>query len=153
MSWLIVGLGNPGPQYERTQHNLGFLVVDRIAERNSIRVTRQDSKALIGVGVIAGQNVILAKPQTFMNLSGRSLRQVVDFYQVDLKDLLVVCDDVNLPLGQLRIRARGSHGGHNGLRDVQNHLGTQEYSRLRIGVGAAEGRALEGAKECCLGAA
>jgi PTH1 family peptidyl-tRNA hydrolase len=133
---VVVGLGNPGSRYAGTRHNVGYAVVDSLAE--SPRAGRFQGRFQAQVGELfedAGK-ILLVKPETFMNLSGRSVRQVLDFYQVPVADLLVVCDDINLPLGKLRFRARGSHGGHNGLRDVQNHLGTAEYARLRIGVGA-----------------
>ena len=133
---VIVGLGNPGSRYARTRHNVGFEVVDALA-RGARFATRFESEL---ANVHEGEHkVLLAKPQTFMNLSGRCVRQILEFYQTPPADLLVICDDINLPLGQLRARARGTHGGHNGLRDIQNHLGTTEYSRLRIGVGGPEG--------------
>jgi PTH1 family peptidyl-tRNA hydrolase len=136
---VIVGLGNPGSRYEGTRHNVGYVVVDLLAE--SPRAGKGQSRfqaEVVELTEDAGK-ILLVKPETFMNLSGRSVRQVVDFYQLPLQDLLVVCDDVNLPLGKLRFRARGTHGGHNGLRDIQAHLGTTEYPRLRIGVGAPAG--------------
>ena len=135
---VVVGLGNPGKQYHGTRHNVGFAVVDGLAAGPSAGRFQSRFSAQVAELMEDGQKVLLVKPETFMNLSGRSVRQVVDFYQTELADLIVVCDDVNLPLGQLRIRTKGSHGGHNGLRDIQNHLGTPEYSRLRIGVGAAD---------------
>jgi PTH1 family peptidyl-tRNA hydrolase len=133
---VIVGLGNPGSRYAGTRHNVGFAVVDALAL--SPRAGRFQGRfdALVAEVADESHRLLLVKPQTFMNLSGRSVRQIVDFYKVPLEDVLVVCDDINLPLGKLRVRAGGSHGGHNGLRDIQNHLGTNEYSRLRIGVGA-----------------
>jgi PTH1 family peptidyl-tRNA hydrolase len=133
---IVVGLGNPGPRYHGTRHNVGFAVLDVLAE--SPRAGRWQSRFQAQVAELDedGQRLLLVKPGTFMNLSGRCVRQVLDFYQAAPADLLVVCDDINLPLGKLRVRARGTHGGHNGLRDIQNHLGTQEYARLRIGVGA-----------------
>jgi len=136
---VVVGLGNPGKQYHGTRHNVGFAVVDGLASAPSAGRFQSRFSASIAELFEGDQKVLLVKPETFMNLSGRSVRQVVDFYQVELTDLLVVCDDVNLPLGRLRVRQKGSHGGHNGLRDIQNHLGTTDYPRLRIGVGAAEG--------------
>jgi PTH1 family peptidyl-tRNA hydrolase len=135
---VVVGLGNPGSRYAATRHNVGFAVIDSLAA--SPRAGRFQGRFQAQVAELledAGK-VLLVKPETFMNLSGRSVRQVLDFYQVEPADLLVVCDDVNLPLGKLRVRARGSHGGHNGLRDIQSHLGTTEYARLRIGVGAPD---------------
>lgn len=131
---IIVGLGNPGKRYHGTRHNVGFAVVDAFAEAPNTTgfTSRFDSQ--LAERYENSDKVLLVKPETFMNLSGRAVRQVLDFYQVEPTDLLVVCDDINLPLGKLRFRARGTHGGHNGLRDIQNHLGTTEYSRLRIGV-------------------
>jgi PTH1 family peptidyl-tRNA hydrolase len=136
---IIVGLGNPGSRYAATRHNVGYAVLDILAR--SPRAGKAQSRfqaQVVELSEDAGK-ILLVKPETFMNLSGRCVRQVVDFYQLPVEDLLVVCDDVNLPLGRLRFRARGTHGGHNGLRDIQAHLGTTEYSRLRIGVGAADG--------------
>lgn len=135
---VVVGLGNPGKQYHGTRHNVGFAVVDALAAAPSVGSFQSRFQAQVAESFEGGQKVLLVKPETFMNLSGRSVRQVVDFYQVPLTDLLVVCDDVNLPPGKLRIRVKGSHGGHNGLRDIQSHLGTTDYPRLRIGVGGAE---------------
>jgi peptidyl-tRNA hydrolase, PTH1 family len=134
---VVVGLGNPGKQYHGTRHNVGFAVIDGLAASPTCGQFQSRFSAQIAEAMDGNEKVLLVKPETFMNLSGRSVRQVIDFYQLELTDLLVVCDDVNLPLGKLRIRPKGSHGGHNGLRDIQNHLGTQEYARLRIGVDAA----------------
>jgi PTH1 family peptidyl-tRNA hydrolase len=140
---IVVGLGNPGPRYDGTRHNVGFAVVDTLAAGPGVGRFQSRFAALMAEMDEEGTRVLLVKPETFMNLSGRCVRQVLDFYQVEPADLLVVCDDFNLPLGKLRVRARGSHGGHNGLRDIQNHLGTDEYSRLRIGVGAPEDDAVD----------
>jgi peptidyl-tRNA hydrolase, PTH1 family len=133
---VVVGLGNPGKKYDGTRHNVGFAVVDLLA--GAMRADRFSSKfqSQLAEAREDAEKVLLVKPDTFMNLSGLAVRQIVDFYQVELTELLVVCDDVNLPLGKLRFRAKGTHGGHNGLRDLQNHLGTTEYPRLRIGVDA-----------------
>jgi PTH1 family peptidyl-tRNA hydrolase len=131
---VVVGLGNPGPRYASTRHNVGFEVIDGLAASPSAGRFRSQFQAQVCEVFEGEQKVLLVKPETFMNLSGRSVRQLVDFYQVALTDLLVVCDDINLPLGKLRARAQGTHGGHNGLRDIQSHLGTTEYARLRIGV-------------------
>jgi PTH1 family peptidyl-tRNA hydrolase len=139
---LIVGLGNPGSRYAGTRHNVGYAVVDLLAE--SPHASRLSSRFQAQLAELRenSERVLLVKPETFMNLSGRCVREVTDYFQVPREDLLVVCDDVNLPLGKLRFRARGSPGGHNGLRDIQNHLGTTEYARLRIGVGSAGERDL-----------
>jgi PTH1 family peptidyl-tRNA hydrolase len=143
MRKVVVGLGNPGRRYDGTRHNVGYAVVDALAA--SPRASRFQSRFQAQMADLdeGDCKVVLVKPETFMNLSGRCVRQVVDFYQVELPDLLVVCDDINLPLGKLRVRARGTHGGHNGLRDIQNHLGTTEYARLRIGVNAPDEDAIE----------
>ena len=140
---VVVGLGNPGGRYHGTRHNVGFAVVDGLA--SGPRGGRFQSRFQAQVAELSEDTgkILLVKPETFMNLSGRSVRQVLDFYQAPASDLLVVCDDINLPLGKLRVRARGTHGGHNGLRDIQNHLGTTEYSRLRIGVGAPGDEAVD----------
>jgi PTH1 family peptidyl-tRNA hydrolase len=135
---LVIGLGNPGTQYAGTRHNVGFEVVDVLAR--SARADRflRRFEADIAEADESGEKVLYAKPQTFMNVSGRSVRQIVDFYKIGIGDLLVVCDDVNLPVGKLRVRPGGSPGGHNGLKDIERHVGTAEYARLRIGVGAPE---------------
>jgi PTH1 family peptidyl-tRNA hydrolase len=140
---VVVGLGNPGPRYAATRHNVGYAVVDFLAESPRADRPQRRFQAEVVEVVEDPHKVLLVKPETFMNLSGRSVRQLVDFYQLPLEDLLVVSDDINLPLGKLRARARGTHGGHNGLRDIQNHLGTTEYSRLRLGVGAPPDEAVD----------
>ena len=140
---VVVGLGNPGSRYHGTRHNVGYAVVDLLAESPHAGRFQGRFQAQVAEWVEGPHKVLLVKPETFMNLSGRSVRQVVDFFQVGLEDVLVVCDDINLPLGKLRLRARGSHGGHNGLRDIQNHLGGTEYARLRIGVDAPGEDAVE----------
>jgi PTH1 family peptidyl-tRNA hydrolase len=132
----IVGLGNPGSKYAGTRHNVGYAVVDLLAASPNASRFQSRFQAQVAELVEGTHKLLLIKPETFMNLSGRPVRQIVDFYQLPLTDLLVVCDDINLPLGKLRLRPRGTHGGHNGLRDIQNHLGTTEYPRLRIGVDA-----------------
>jgi PTH1 family peptidyl-tRNA hydrolase len=132
---LIVGLGNPGPEYQWTPHNLGFLTVDEIANRNSIRVERPEAKALVGLGKVASQEVILAKPQTYMNLSGISVRHLMEKYEAEPEDLLVMFDDRDLPWGMIRIGERGSAGTHNGAKSVISVVGTQELARLRLGCG------------------
>lgn len=136
---IVVGLGNPGRRYEGTRHNVGYAVVDALAEGTGVSAFQNRFQAEVAEWTEAGEKILLVKPETFMNLSGRCVRQAVDFYQVAHTHVLVVCDDVNLPLGKLRFRSRGTHGGHNGLRDIQSHLGTTVYPRLRIGVGAPEG--------------
>jgi peptidyl-tRNA hydrolase, PTH1 family len=132
---LIVGLGNPGPEYQWTPHNLGFLAVDEIANRHGIRVERPEAKALVGLGNVAGQDVILAKPQTYMNLSGVSVRQLMEKYEAEPDELLVLFDERDLPWGMIRIAKSGSGGTHNGAKSVVSSLGTPEFARLRLGCG------------------
>ena len=130
--FIIAGLGNPDRQYEGTRHNAGFDVIDRIAEKYNIAVDTKRHRAYIGKGIIEGQKVILAKPQTYMNLSGESIRSLVDYYKVDEEnELLVIYDDISLDVGQLRIRAKGSAGGHNGIKNIIAHLGTQIFPRIK----------------------
>jgi PTH1 family peptidyl-tRNA hydrolase len=131
---IVVGLGNPGRKYDGTRHNVGFAVVDALAEGARLSGFQGRFDAQVAEFHEDGDKILLIKPETFMNASGRCVRQALDFYQAAPADLLVVCDDINLPLGKLRFRARGTHGGHNGLRDIQNHLGSTDYPRLRIGV-------------------
>ena len=134
--YLIAGLGNPTRQYEHTRHNVGFDVIDALAEKYHISINEKKHKALLGKGVINGQKVILAKPQTYMNLSGESIREAVDFYKIDPEtELIVIYDDISLAPGNLRIRKKGSAGGHNGMKNIILHLGTQVFSRIRVGVG------------------
>ena len=142
---LIVGLGNPGKKYDGTRHNVGFAVIDRLAAGPDVGGFQERFEADIAEWRVDGDKILLMKPLTYMNLSGKAVRAVVDFYRLEMRDLLVVCDDMNLPLGKLRFRARGTHGGHNGLRDIQAHVGTTEYARLRIGVDtpAEEGAAID----------
>jgi PTH1 family peptidyl-tRNA hydrolase len=140
---VVVGLGNPGRRYQGTRHNVGYDVIDVLEQ--SVHAGRFKGRFQAQVAELreGSHTVLLVKPETFMNLSGQCVRQFMDFYQAQPTDLLVVCDDINLPLGKLRVRARGTHGGHNGLRDIQNHLGTTEYPRLRIGVDAPDEDAVE----------
>ena len=134
--FIIAGLGNPDRQYEGTRHNVGFDVIDRIAEKYNIAVDTKKHRAYIGKGIIQGQKVILAKPQTYMNLSGESIRSLVDYYKIDEEnELLVIYDDISLDVGQLRIRAKGSAGGHNGIKNIIAHLGGQVFPRIKVGVG------------------
>ena len=132
----IVGLGNPEKKYENTRHNIGFDVIDAIAEKYSIAVRERGFRALFGKGAIEGQRVILLKPQTYMNLSGESVREITDYFKIDPEEeLIVISDDVSLEVGGIRIRKKGSAGGHNGMKDIIAHLGTQEFLRIRVGVG------------------
>ena len=132
---LIVGLGNPGPEYQWTPHNLGFLAVDELANRGGIRVERPEAQALVGLGKVAGKEVILAKPQTYMNLSGNSVGRLMDKYEVEPEELLVMFDERDLPWGMIRIGERGSPGTHNGAKSVISAVGTEEMARLRLGCG------------------
>lgn len=134
--YIIAGLGNPGRQYDHTRHNVGFDVIDILADRMGIHVEEKKLKGLWGKGMLAGEKVILLKPQTFMNLSGESIRAAADFYKVPADQILVIHDDIDLEPGQLRIRGKGSAGGHNGLKNIIAHLGTQEFPRIKVGVGA-----------------
>lgn len=132
--YIIAGLGNPGKKYENTRHNIGFITMDYLAERHDIKINKIKHKALVGEGRIAGQKVLLVKPQTYMNLSGESLREVMDYYKVDIEDMIVVYDDIDLPAGTVRIRKKGSAGTHNGMRSIVQHLG-QDFPRIRMGIG------------------
>ncbi len=133
--WLLVGLGNPGEKYENTRHNVGFQVIDELAERQGKPVQRLKFKALTALLTISGEKVLVMKPVTYMNLSGEAVRPAADFYKIPPERILVVSDDVALPAGRLRIRAKGSAGGHNGLKNIIQHLGTDQFPRIRIGVG------------------
>lgn len=132
---LIVGLGNPGKDYEKTRHNIGFLAVDKLAEDLGIDITKNKFRALYGEGNCKGEKVVLIKPLTYMNLSGESLSQAIQWYKPNLEDIFVIYDDMDLPVGKLRLRTKGSAGGHNGIKSLIQHLGTQEFNRIRIGVG------------------
>lgn len=132
---VVAGLGNPGPQYEVTRHNVGFLVVDALADAHGLRFGPRKFEAETARGRVAGEEVLLAKPQTYMNLSGRSLAPLVAFYKVAPEDLLVVHDDLDLELGRIQVRERGGDGGHNGLKSIVAELGTREFRRLRLGIG------------------
>lgn len=134
--YIIAGLGNPGGKYEKTKHNMGFQVIDLLADKYHIEMNQKKHKAICGTGVIEGVKVLLLKPQTFMNLSGESIRDAVDFYKIDPEtELIVIYDDISLAPGHLRIRKKGSAGGHNGIKNIIQHLGTQVFPRIRVGVG------------------
>ena len=134
--FIIAGLGNPDEKYQGTRHNVGFDVVDRLAEKYQIAVDTKKHRALIGKGVIEGQKVLLAKPQTYMNLSGESIRSLVEYYKIDPEEeLLVIYDDISLEVGQLRIRRKGSAGGHNGIKNIIANLGSSVFPRIKVGVG------------------
>lgn len=137
--FLIVGLGNPGKEYENTRHNIGFDAIDSIADKYNIDINRVKFKGVYGEGFIRGEKVILLKPTTYMNLSGESIRAVMDFYKLSEEDLLVIYDDISLEVGRLRIREKGSAGGHNGIKSIISHLGVDVFSRIKIGVGQPKG--------------
>lgn len=135
--YIIVGLGNPGREYENTRHNAGFKVIDVLAEEAGIKVNEKKHKALVGKGMLGSEKVVLVKPQTYMNLSGESVREVIDFYKIDpVCELIVISDDIDLDVGQLRVRPKGSAGGHNGLKNIILHLSSEIFPRVRVGVGA-----------------
>ena len=138
--YVIAGLGNPGREYEGTRHNVGFMTLDALADKYNIDVREKAFKGLIGKGMIEGNKVILVKPQTYMNLSGECIRQVMDYYKVDPSEFIVIYDDISLVPGGIRIRKKGSAGGHNGIKNIIAHLGTQEFPRVRIGVGEKPAR-------------
>src|SRR5712691_7381617 len=138
--YLIVGLGNPGREYENTRHNIGFRCVEAIAAAHSMSFSRKQSKALLADGLIADRKVLLAKPQTYMNLSGEAVRALLTFYKIPLSGLLVISDDMDIPVGTIRIREKGSAGGQKGLKSIAEHLGTLEFARLRVGIGRPPGR-------------
>lgn len=133
--YIIVGLGNPGKRYDNTRHNIGFITLDYLADKNSIKINKLKHKALVGEGNISGQKVLLVKPQTFMNLSGNSVRELMDYYKVDIENLIVVYDDVDIPVGALRIRKKGSAGTHNGMKSIIYDLQNDQFPRVRIGIG------------------
>jgi len=132
---VIVGLGNPGTKYAGTRHNIGFDTVTALADKYSIKLKDKKFNGLIGEGFIEGEKVMLVQPQTYMNLSGECVGMIAGFYKLDAEDIIVICDDINLDTGRLRIRAKGSAGGHNGLKNIIAHLGTEAFPRIRIGVG------------------
>lgn len=132
---LIIGLGNPGREYERTRHNIGFEVVDALADKWGITLNQAKHKGLYGVGYVNGEKVILLKPMTYMNLSGESIAAVMNYFKVEIEDIAVLYDDLDLAVGKIRLRQKGSAGGHNGIKSTIAHLGTQEFNRIRIGIG------------------
>jgi PTH1 family peptidyl-tRNA hydrolase len=132
---VIAGLGNPGKEYDKTKHNVGFWVIDQLAKEYNIDVTKFKHKALIGDGVIAGKKVLLVKPQTYMNLSGESIREILKFYKIPIEQFYVIYDDTSLPLSSVRIREKGSAGGHNGIKNIIAHLNTDAFIRIKVGIG------------------
>ena len=138
--YIIAGLGNPGKKYENTRHNMGFLAVDLLAEQYGIHIDKIKFKALVGEGRIADQKVLLVKPQTFMNLSGQSIAEIMNFYKEDIEHLIVIYDDIDIPTGSIRIRKKGSAGTHNGMRNIVYLLGDDGFPRIRVGIGASDGK-------------
>ena len=134
--YLIVGLGNPGKEYETTRHNAGFMVIDALAEKLGADVSEKKHKGLCGKAVIGGQKCILLKPQTYMNSSGESIRAAADYFKIETEDIIVIYDDISLAPGQLRVRAKGSAGGHNGIKSIISEVGSQAFPRVKIGVGS-----------------
>lgn len=132
---VIIGLGNPGKQYENTRHNAGFLALDLFAKKNNVAITTRKFKALVGELFVKGEKVLLVKPQTYMNLSGESVSQILNYYDLDECDIFVIADDLDLPVGTIRIRDSGSSGGQRGVQNIIDHLGTKEFLRLKIGIG------------------
>ena len=135
IDWLIVGLGNPGKKYEGTRHNAGFMAADALAGKLGIRADRLKYHALIGDGMCGSRRVLLAKPQTYMNLSGQAVDEIMQFYRIPPERLLVMCDDISLEPGRLRIRRKGSHGGQNGMRNIIDMVGTSDFCRIKLGIG------------------
>ena len=143
VDWLIVGLGNPGQKYEHTRHNMGFLTVDLMAEKQGVKLNKVKFKAAFNIMNFADAKCLVMKPQTYMNLSGEAVREAAQFYKVPAHHVLVIYDDVSLPVGKIRVRPTGSAGGHNGIKNIIAHLGTQDFPRVKIGVGAPEGGGAE----------
>ena len=139
VEWLVVGLGNPGEKYAKTRHNMGFLTLDLLAEKEKIRIDRLKFKAVTAQATFGGARCLLMKPQTYMNLSGEAVREAARFYKIPPEKVLVIYDDVSIPVGKIRVRPSGSAGGHNGIKNIIAHLGTQEFPRVKIGVGAPAG--------------
>jgi PTH1 family peptidyl-tRNA hydrolase len=131
---LIVGLGNPGKQYDQTRHNIGFEVIDALSDKLHISLDQAKFKGIYGSGISNGEKIYLLKPLTYMNLSGESVRAIIDYFDIDLEDLVVIYDDLDLPVGKIRLRQKGSAGGHNGIKSIIAHLGTQEFNRIRVGI-------------------
>ena len=143
VEWLVVGLGNPGQKYEHTRHNMGFLTVDLLAEKTGVKLNKVKFKSAYNIMNFAGCKCLVMKPQTYMNLSGEAVREAVQFYKIPADHVLVIYDDISLPVGKLRVRPTGSAGGHNGIKNIIAHLGTQDFPRVKIGVGAPEGGGAE----------
>lgn len=131
---MIVGLGNIGSRYDETRHNTGFMVIDKLAERNQTEFNKEKYNAMIGSGMIDGEKVLLVKPETFMNESGRAVRPLMDFYKIDAEDVCIIQDDLDMEVGRVRLRQKGSAGGHNGIKSIIQHLGVQNFKRVKIGI-------------------
>lgn len=130
----FVGLGNPGPKYDNTRHNIGFMAIDKLSSDTSIALDKTKFKCQYGTGFLNGEKVMLIKPQTFMNLSGEGVRPLIDYYNIELEDIVVIYDDLDLPVGRIRLRQKGSGGGHNGIKSLTQHFGTEKYNRIRLGI-------------------
>ena len=130
----FIGLGNPGPKYDKTRHNIGFMAIDRLSSDIDIELDKTKFKCNFGTGLLNGEKVMLVKPQTFMNLSGEGVRPLVDYYNIELEDIVVIYDDLDLPLGRIRLRQKGSGGGHNGIKSLTQHFGSEKYNRIRLGI-------------------
>ena len=139
--YIIVGLGNPGKEYEKTRHNTGFMVIDKLSKKYKIDISKEKHKALIGTGTIEGEKVLLVKPQTFMNLSGESIQEIMNFYKEDIDNLIVVFDDIDLPIGTIRIKQNGSAGTHNGVKSIVKELNSKEFKRIKVGIGGPDEKA------------
>lgn len=131
----IVGLGNPGSKYESTRHNIGFMVIDELLKRNDWKLDKEKYKGLYTIQHMSGDKLMLIKPLTYMNLSGEAVSSLMDYYEIDLEDLIIIYDDLDLEPGKLRLRQKGGHGGHNGIRSLTDHLGTKSFQRIRLGIG------------------
>ena len=139
VEWLVAGLGNPGQKYQNTRHNMGFLTVDLLAEQKGVKLNKVKFKSAYNIVGFAGCKCLVMKPQTYMNLSGEAVREAAQFYKIPAERVLVIYDDVSLPVGKLRVRSSGSAGGHNGIKNIIAHLGTQDFPRIKIGTGAPAG--------------
>lgn len=138
LMYIIAGLGNPGKKYENTRHNMGFMAIDVLAEKNDIRVNKLKFKALTGEGRIAGDKVLLIKPQTYMNLSGEPIRMAMEYYRIEPEQLIVIYDDIDIPIGSVRLRKKGSAGTHNGMRNILYHIQSENFPRIRVGIGSGK---------------
>lgn len=136
--YLIVGLGNPENEYAKTRHNMGFNTINEIAKNNNIEITKTKFKGLYGSGIIQGKKIILLKPQTYMNLSGESIKEIIDFYNIELNEIIVIYDDIDIEKGTIKIRKKGGPGAHNGMKSIVENLKTSEFARVRVGIGQPE---------------